>query len=315
MKKIITFSVLLLLCVPLLLSSCSGNVMKVGGFNVSYDFYRYIFLNTRATAEEYGSYPEGADKTEYLRSLALESIRSAYAVESLAEKYEVTLTKEDEANIEADILDARGKLTDEEFKTELAGSYMNEEVYRYALRLQYLENRLYAYMISEENGVIISDDASLEKSLATDFVRVEHILLRYDENNYSEKLALADEIFAKLKSGTDFEALRKEYSDDTSESGGATGYYFTRGEFETPFEREAFALAEGETSDRAVTTTSGIHIMRRLPLDRNYIDAHYEELRREYATMRYYEIKAETAESLETDLNSSYDEFTYDYAG
>ena len=67
---------------------------------------------------------------------------------------------------------------------------------------------------------------------------------------------------ARIKKGEDFTALAKKYSDDpgSKDRGGDLGY-FSHGDMVEAFDRAAFALNVGQTSD-IVATDFGYHIIQ-----------------------------------------------------
>lgn len=86
-----------------------------------------------------------------------------------------------------------------------------------------------------------------------------------DKRNDAAALARAKEVLAKLKSGGDFTALAKEYSDDSGSAsqGGDLGWSerSTLAQLGQPFADAVFSLKEGETSD-PVKTQFGYHIIQ-----------------------------------------------------
>ncbi len=76
---------------------------------------------------------------------------------------------------------------------------------------------------------------------------------------------LAKSIIKKLDNGEDFEALAKEYSDDSSsaEKGGNLGK-FNRGDMTKEFENAAIELKVGTYSSTPVKTTYGYHIIYKI---------------------------------------------------
>jgi len=71
----------------------------------------------------------------------------------------------------------------------------------------------------------------------------------------------ADDVLARVKKGEDFATLAKEYSDDGSrEQGGDLGW-FGKGRMVPEFEKAAFALQPGQTSD-LVKSQFGYHIIK-----------------------------------------------------
>lgn len=97
-------------------------------------------------------------------------------------------------------------------------------------------------------------------------VRARHILIRVDSKASKEDkdaaMSKAKEALAKVKKGDDFGDLAKQYSDDpgSKERGGDLGS-FSRGDMVPPFEKVAFSLDVGQTSE-IVTTDFGYHIIQ-----------------------------------------------------
>jgi parvulin-like peptidyl-prolyl isomerase len=104
-----------------------------------------------------------------------------------------------------------------------------------------------------------------------EYITVAHILITHagsihrpgTERTREQARQLATELHEKLLAGADFAALAREYSEDPSATHGGEMEPFPRGRMVAPFERAAFALAPGETSD-VVETVYGFHILRRL---------------------------------------------------
>ncbi len=280
------------------------NVMTLGGYNVKSDFYKYLFLNTKAFFDNGDeSYWQKEENTvEKITDYVLASLKETYGMFALADEYNVKLTKEDKANIDAFIEDSKQGMTDEEYKASLEKSYMTEEVYRFILEVQQLEYLVYEHIISEASGIIKVDDEALEKAVGEEFVRATHILFTFEnEEERKTQLEKANQVLEKLKNGEDFEALKEEYSDDTNIKGKKDGYYFTHGEFKNEFEYTAFKLKEGEISE-VITTDVGYHIVKRLPIEDEYVNENFEELRTQYKTALYYKT-----------VEEKYKQFTCEY--
>ncbi|OGR89598.1 MAG: hypothetical protein A2992_07575 [Elusimicrobia bacterium RIFCSPLOWO2_01_FULL_59_12] len=96
-------------------------------------------------------------------------------------------------------------------------------------------------------------------------VRARHILVRVGPNaskeDKSTAMNRAKDVQRQLKGG-DFAELAKKYSEDpgSRERGGDLGY-FSRGDMVPAFDKAAFALNVGQTSD-VVTTDFGHHLIR-----------------------------------------------------
>ena len=102
-------------------------------------------------------------------------------------------------------------------------------------------------------------------------VKVSHILIKTplpapgakeDEKAVADARAKAEGVLKELKAGGDFAKLAEKYSDDpgSAKSGGELGW-IGRGRTVPEFEKAAFSLAKGQTSD-VVKSSYGFHIIR-----------------------------------------------------
>jgi peptidyl-prolyl cis-trans isomerase D len=84
---------------------------------------------------------------------------------------------------------------------------------------------------------------------------------KVDEKGAEEVRKKAEEVLKEIKAGGDFAKLAEKYSDDTTaKSGGEIGW-IGRGQAAAEFEKVAFSLPRGQTSD-LVRTSSDLHIIR-----------------------------------------------------
>jgi peptidyl-prolyl cis-trans isomerase D len=102
-------------------------------------------------------------------------------------------------------------------------------------------------------------------------VKVSHILIKTplpesgakeDPNAIAAARAKADDVLKQVKAGGDFAKLAEKYSDDpgSAKSGGELGF-IGRGRTVPEFEKAAFSLGKGQTSD-LVKSSYGFHIIR-----------------------------------------------------
>ncbi len=101
-------------------------------------------------------------------------------------------------------------------------------------------------------------------------IRVAHILLRADvemqsEEEIAQQKAKALELKARLDKGEDFAELAREFSEEraTAEKGGELPRLAEKGRFVPPFDKAAWGLREGESSD-VIRTRFGFHIIKLL---------------------------------------------------
>ncbi|MBR5322654.1 MAG: peptidylprolyl isomerase [Clostridia bacterium] len=280
------------------------NIMVLGGYNVKSDFYKYLFLNTKTFFDDgdEGYWQKEGNGVSQITDYVLNSLKETYGMFALADEYEITLTKEDKEYVSAYIEESKQGMTNEEYIASLEKSFLTEDVYRFVLEVQQLEYLVYEHLMSESSGIINVDDATLEKALDEEFVRATHILFTYEnEEERKAQLEKANQILEKLKNGEDFETLKEEYSADTDLKGNKDGYYFTHGEFKNEFEYTAFDLEVGEISE-VITTDVGYHIVKRLPIEDDYVNEYFEELRTQYKTALYYK-----------KVEEKYEQFTFEY--
>ncbi len=322
MKKTIKLACLLLVAVFTLslFAGCGNNgktpvsttdtriVMKLGGYNVTHDFYRYLFLNTKYFYdngdESYWS-KEGND-IEKIKDYVLGSLKETYAMFKLADEYKISLSDEDKEYVQALLEQSKIGYTDEEYKETLEKAYMTEELYTFILEVQRLELLVYNHITAEDTGIILADDKTVTKALKTDFVRASHILFTFDsQEKGEEQLKKANEILERLNNGEDFETLKQQYSEDDDTKNSKDGYYFTHGVFNNAFEETAFKLKEGEISE-IVTTEYGYHIIKRLPIEQEYVDKNYSDILNQFITWKYYEILEDTIKDLKAEYTEEY---------
>lgn len=110
-------------------------------------------------------------------------------------------------------------------------------------------------------------DQNLERFKVQNRVHAVHILLSTTGKTDAEVEEIrkkAEDVLAKLKKGEKFEDLAKQYSQDpgTKDKGGDLGW-IVEGQTVPEFQKAAFGLAKGATSD-LVKTQFGFHIIRAL---------------------------------------------------
>ena len=93
-------------------------------------------------------------------------------------------------------------------------------------------------------------------------IRASHILFKTDGKDEAAVKAQAEAVLKRAKSGEDFAALAKQYSeDDSNKDKGGDLDYFGRGTMVAEFDTAAFAMKAGDISD-LVKTSFGFHIIK-----------------------------------------------------
>lgn len=250
------------------------------GYNASYleSFMQYY----GATLDWDAELSDGATVRDYVREDALSAVKEQLLVESLAEKYGVTVSDEQAsalAETEQSYIAQYGG--EEAYEAEIAKLGMTRATYDRVIRMSYLYSNLYELYQTEGSALYTSDSKLADYAAELGYISADHILLAtmdlstgeaLSDDAIAEKKALAEELLADLNSYTGddlvayFSSLADEYSEDTGRLSYPTGYTFTTGSMVEAFETAAYALDEGAVSD-IVESPYGYHIILRLPLD------------------------------------------------
>jgi len=120
------------------------------------------------------------------------------------------------------------------------------------------------------NRLASAYSAFLEKKLKPTPEETKKYLEEHPEADLAKIKAKADAMLARVKKGEDFEELARQNSeDDTKNRGGDLGWFYN-GKNDPDFDKAAFALKKGETSD-VIKSAFGYHIIKLE--DRRMVDA------------------------------------------
>jgi peptidyl-prolyl cis-trans isomerase C len=134
-------------------------------------------------------------------------------------------------------------------------------------------------------------DAHADELQRPEMVRARHILLatrdpdtgnELSDTRKSEKRTLATNLVARARSGEDFTALVKSFSEDAGSKDKSGEYIFPRGQMAPEFEAAAFSLQTNQVSD-VVTSTFGYHIIKllqRIPAEPIEFDKISQDIRK-----------------------------------
>jgi peptidyl-prolyl cis-trans isomerase D len=94
-------------------------------------------------------------------------------------------------------------------------------------------------------------------------IAASHILFKLEGKDEPAVRKQAEEVLKRAKTGEEFAALAKQFSEDDSnkDTGGSLGE-FGRGTMVPEFEQAAFAMKPGEISNELVKTSFGFHIIK-----------------------------------------------------
>lgn len=240
-------------------------VMKIGSNNISLAEYRYYYLNQKAELDGgddsvWTDYPE---YISYLKEYVEDTLVEVYSIRTLAQENGV------QPNFEAvseEISEYKKGMSSSDFKKGLSEFHLTEELYEYILQGYELYTSLFDYYFGE-NGTKTMTDKKLLEYVENNYTHVKHILIYPNTTMTDEEYEThLNTVLQRAQDGEDFDALIKEYSNDSSMP--SYGYYFTDSEMSEEFVAASEELEEGEISD-LVKSSYGYHIIKKLPVDEN----------------------------------------------
>lgn len=242
--------------------------------------------------------------------------------------------------------------SEEEYLNALKSSYLTEDLlrkmYEFSTIYQKVDKQLFSaggkYATSEKDFKKIVQDTD-------EYSRVIHILIpyecqveitdsaakeSYDKAALSAKLSakqsafkalsedeqakakekakkLAEDVLKKAKDGEDFKKLIEKYGWDPGMESSPDGYYVNKNtSFVQEFKDAAFKLKENEISGLVENNSYGWFIIKRLPVDMDYVEKNIENMIKEYDTPKISELYNERTEKMKVVYDEIFDKITAD---
>ena len=269
-------------------------VMTIDGQDVTWQDYFYFYYSQATQMDQqfqmYQAYgvatgwdseadDEGHTYADLLGQYTEDTLRQLAAVESLAAENGVTLSEEDEAELQAshqELIQARfgEEGTEEQLYEFLESIYVSPELYQRLTRFPYLHENCFTQLYGE-NGEKLEEEEVLAWMEENGILSANHILIAtvdpatgeaLEESVLAEKTALAQQIAEELQAIQDpaerearFLELKEQYCDDGGD------YVFGPGAMVQEFYDGAMALEENQISD-PIQSSYGYHIILRRPL-------------------------------------------------
>lgn len=277
--------------------------------------YGYTAENIKELLNQAGG-EDGSTIGDSLKTSTLDALKSFAAVELIAKENDITLTDDDKAYLnemkKSAIEQAGGK---SEFVSSLKQQGISEEIFdRVQLNVILQEKVLTA--LYGPGGIYEVNQDEIVSDLVANNVRVRHIVIQAKESDedYAEKKAKADEALKRARAGEDFEALIAEYGEDPGMDTYVDGYVFNKegiladsgSPLDPTFTATSFAIGVNEVSD-VVLSTSGLHIIKRLPLDEAYVLENINTYYTNYAAIAFNSKLLEVADSFEVKTTETFD--------
>lgn len=199
---------------------------------------------------------KGVTLEENVKDTVLAKIAQIKAMNLLAEKYSVTLSEGELAQVDEATKAYFSSLNE----TEISRMGITESTVETLYAEYALADKVYHYIIKDINPEISDDEART--------ITVQHILIKtytvdgegnrvsYSKEEKADAYERAEGVLAEARAEEDFDHLVAEYNEDTKSI-----YSFGKGEMNQAFEDAAFDLGNGEISG-IVETEYGYHIIR-----------------------------------------------------
>jgi foldase protein PrsA len=257
-------------------SACGSGKKSVGANDVAIvgncviskeQFDRLLNQAKKSYANNKQKFPDaGTEQYAALRKQAMQFLVQRCQFDQASEDLGLKITEADVdkqlATIKSQYFGKGGKCDstcEDKYKKQIEKQGLTDEQVRADVRANVVQNKIYA-KVTDGVNVTEQDVEAYYKKNKQQYVQpesreVRHILVK--------KKALADSLEQQLKSGADFAALAKKYSQDPSSKTSGGKLTISKGRQVPEFDKAAFALAVNELS-APVKTQYGWHIIEAL---------------------------------------------------
>ncbi|MBQ9374888.1 MAG: peptidylprolyl isomerase [Ruminococcus sp.] len=177
-------------------------------------------------------------------------------------------------------------------------------------------SRVIHILIPYECKAPITDKEELEKYNSTDDLstKIESKRTAFNQQTEdkqaklkAEAKKLAEAVLKKAKSGEDFAALVKKYGWDPGMVTNPDGYYINQNtSFVQEFKDAAFSLKENEISDLVENASYGWFIIKRLPVDMDYVEENLDTMIQEYDTPKINKLYEDITSKMKVKYSDTY---------
>jgi parvulin-like peptidyl-prolyl isomerase len=179
---------------------------------------------------------------------------------------------------DGEVAEARKKLLDDRFQGDekkladaLEEQGLTEDALRETLRFSLLADEIYKAVTKDvkitDAEALASYNQNRDQYGTPESRQVRHILIAEKDSNgqvdFPQSKTKADDVYAQLRGGADFEDLVQQHSDDTGTKAQGGKYLANRGQSVPEFDEAAFKLKTNEIS-RPVRTQYGYHLIQPL---------------------------------------------------
>ena len=256
--------------------------------------YNYFGSNVSNVSEDdlMVVYDESSNATvrDYLKTVALNDIKTTYAIKSLANKYDVKLNEEDNAKIKKEKEEFISKLGGKKaFQTFLKDNDTTEKAYDEMA----ISDALYQKVLDEKyakgkiNDLTEQEYESAKTTYPNEYYKIKQIILTTIDLESGKSLSniainqketLAKHIVSEAKKGKNFDELIAKYSEDAVDKEPPYDLYYKKGTLLSELEEALQGLSIGGVS-APVKTKYAFHIILREKVDDAKLEDYYESLR------------------------------------
>ncbi len=206
-----------------------------------------------------------------LKENVMNSLVDMAVMKQAAKEMGLSVTKEEEDKQYQELLKGKFQGNEEAFEKALADNKITRAEFDKQSKEQILLQKMYQKIVAdakvEDKDIQDFYNENKAKFESPDQVEAQHILIKADPDNAAEMKKAeqkAKTVIAKLKGGSKFEDMAKEFSEDTSnkDKGGDLGA-FGKGQMVPAFEEAAFAMKPGDLTQQPIKTRFGFHIIKR----------------------------------------------------
>ena len=259
----------------------------------------------------------GLSKSE-LTTQTIYEILLMYAERKLADRYGYELTDEQLAAVDEKMEATKANYgTEAEYKEALRKARLNEETMRKVLEYAQIDAGLRSYVIEESSDIITADDATVLKDIHENFKHCKVVVFMKNQDGDAEADDEEDPVYdeaskayQEYQDGATFDEIMEKYNQDEQEDP-ENGYYYTMGMLDENVENAVDTIKEGEVYIGVVDSYAAYSLVQRLPLDDDYINGHFEELRKQYITREYNTLVQTTANEMGATLCDGYDAYNF----
>ncbi len=254
------------------------DVMSIDGQNVTYEEYRYYFLNIKEKYDRADStFWEGNSFDKEIKAEAEEYLFRQYAIEALAKQYNVSLSEEDIKTLDATIETNKADFnTIDEYNEYLDYLHLTDRSnYRLAM-LYVLENKLFSYLTGDDSDNIIYADKELVNKFIENYVMCADWIVLYNDygDDKNENKTLIERIYKQLEEGKSFTDLKIAHSEDKNTNASNDPQYFIEGTHDAYIDEAVKKLENGKYSE-IIELPYGYAIVKKLEKDTKFIETNF----------------------------------------